>query len=492
MDRWFLSYRSPTDFTPITAGRNDGTNEDERRTSCTENQGLEWDTRCSNQKLTTETSCTVPGTFGHCELTNDIDGNVNSHFDVDYAGYADKATCELGKPSHYWSYCENSLFGSEYGCVTPGEWGHCLFNDGDNNTALPADSIFYENDNQYCKDITTTDSNLYSDIGGGGTGDKILAIGGTFSKPAYHWSQCQISYNSGTTWDWTNEFATQDECTKPGDWGNCIVRGSVDAYITYDDKTYELCSGDINVLFNGNHNIQEVSETGYTTYSSDEHINAAINGFETPGTVKSVSGLAAGDGETRYFVCTAHPSAKFKTTCGGGDSPYNIEIKNQDWVPADSELYETDSKCEDSYGISDGSKDVAFTWGTCTKDGTNDAMYITSDDCTQLGKWGTCQVYRGCSDNSDSDCSTAVDDSAVFYDTGDIPLDSPIYDDQATCESLDGTGENGEKTNAYGWGSCLKDGVNTGYYYDENDCTKQGTYGHCKVTKVGSNHDTHR
>ena len=71
------------------------------------------------------------------------------------------------------------------------------------------------------------------------------------------------------------------------------------------------------------------------------------------------------------------PSAKFKTTCGGGDSPYNIEIKNQDWVPADSELYETDSKCDNSYGISDGSKDVAYTWGTCTKDGVNDAMYIT-------------------------------------------------------------------------------------------------------------------
>ena len=218
-------YRSPTDFTPITAGRNDGTNEDERRTSCTENQGLEWRTRCSNQKLTTETSCTVPGTFGHCELTNDIDGNVNSHFDDDYAGYTDKATCELGKPSHYWSYCVNALFGSEYGCVTPGEWGHCLFNDGDNNTALPADSVFYENDNQYCQDITTN-SNLYSNTDGGGTGDKILAAGGTFSKPAYHWSQCQISYNSGTTWDWTNEFATQDECTKPGDWGNCIVRGA--------------------------------------------------------------------------------------------------------------------------------------------------------------------------------------------------------------------------------------------------------------------------
>ena len=87
----------------------------------------------------------------------------------------------------------------------------------------------------------------------------------------------------------------------------------------------------------------------------------------------------------------------------------------------------------------------------------------------------------------DSECSTAVDDSTVFYDTGDIPLDSPIYDDRETCESLDGTGTGGQKTNAYAWGSCLKGSNNDNYYYDENDCTKQGTWGHCKITLPNEN-----
>ena len=94
-----------------------------------------------------------------------------------------------------------------------------------------------------------------------------------------------------------------------------------DLEITYDGNTYEVCDGtSTRVVWNGYHNIQEVTETGYDTYSSGEHVGSEIHGFENSGHKELVSGLHASEGQTRYFVCTQHPSSKFKTTCSPAPS----------------------------------------------------------------------------------------------------------------------------------------------------------------------------
>lgn len=86
--------------------------------------------------------------------------------------------------------------------------------------------------------------------------------------------------------------------------------------IQYDGNTYTLCSPDTaNVIWNGNHNIQEVSLTGHIFYSSSTHIGSAIHGFESNGHQEIISGLGATAGQRRYFLCTTHPSKKFITEC---------------------------------------------------------------------------------------------------------------------------------------------------------------------------------
>ena len=88
--------------------------------------------------------------------------------------------------------------------------------------------------------------------------------------------------------------------------------------IEYNDQEYNLCAGDTSMVsWNGNHNIQEVNESAYNNYldyNASGHIGSEIHGFEKPSTVKEISGLSATTG-VRYFVCTLHPSAKFRTSC---------------------------------------------------------------------------------------------------------------------------------------------------------------------------------
>ena len=83
--------------------------------------------------------------------------------------------------------------------------------------------------------------------------------------------------------------------------------------IKHDSKTYKLGSSDAQVIWNGYHNIQEVTEAGYNKYSASEHIGSPIHGFENEGYVQSFSMLGAPPGKTRYFVCTMHPKSKFAT-----------------------------------------------------------------------------------------------------------------------------------------------------------------------------------
>ena len=101
--------------------------------------------------------------------------------------------------------------------------------------------------------------------------------------------------------------------------------------IEFDDKEYNLCTGDTSMVsWNGEHNIQEVTEVGYNVYNTSEHIGAAIHGFENASTVKEISGLEATG--VRYFVCTLHPSAKFKTVCNGNPLHIGSTINSGDDV----------------------------------------------------------------------------------------------------------------------------------------------------------------
>ena len=118
---------------------------------------------------------------------------------------------------------------------------------------------------------------------------------------------------SACTFDTVNLPGTVQEVTEAG-YNN--YSASKDVAITYDDQLYDVCAGDsATVTFNGNHNIQEVTEAGYNNYSASEHVGSLLHDLESPGTVKQISGLEANVSQTRYFVCTLHPSAKFRTSC---------------------------------------------------------------------------------------------------------------------------------------------------------------------------------
>jgi len=96
--------------------------------------------------------------------------------------------------------------------------------------------------------------------------------------------------------------------------------------ITYDSGLYNVCDGDTaTVIWNGYHNIYETTQANYVAESSlgglgvIEGFHSAVAPFSTdgitfPSETNNVS-LASDPGQTRYFICEAHPAAKFRTTC---------------------------------------------------------------------------------------------------------------------------------------------------------------------------------
>ena len=92
--------------------------------------------------------------------------------------------------------------------------------------------------------------------------------------------------------------------------------------ITFNNvvKTYTICSGEsASVTWGGNHNICELSDQ--TAFNSPPSSNQnCVSGterhaFEDTGTVETLSNLGAAPGQTRYFICSEHPDAKFKVAC---------------------------------------------------------------------------------------------------------------------------------------------------------------------------------
>ena len=104
--------------------------------------------------------------------------------------------------------------------------------------------------------------------------------------------------------------------------------------IKFDGKTYDLCDGDTaQVTWEGQHNIQEVSSTGYDPYNASEKIGDLVHGLENSGTVLNITGLEASVNQVRYFVCTLHPNAKFKTTCTSTDDTTTAEATTTTEAP---------------------------------------------------------------------------------------------------------------------------------------------------------------
>ena len=87
--------------------------------------------------------------------------------------------------------------------------------------------------------------------------------------------------------------------------------------VTFDDKTYTACTTDqVEVSWNGYHNLQEVTAAGYTSCSSSGHIGSELVGYHSSGHSENVD-IGASSGTTRYFVCVAHCSSgrKFAISC---------------------------------------------------------------------------------------------------------------------------------------------------------------------------------
>lgn len=89
--------------------------------------------------------------------------------------------------------------------------------------------------------------------------------------------------------------------------------------VTFDNSagTYTACSTDtVTITWGGYHNIQEVTQSGYTSCDANDYVNSALVGFQGVGTVQEVNVNAAA-GQTRYFICTSHchNGAKFQINC---------------------------------------------------------------------------------------------------------------------------------------------------------------------------------
>ena len=92
--------------------------------------------------------------------------------------------------------------------------------------------------------------------------------------------------------------------------------------VTFDNKQYEACTADsVEVTWNGYHNIQETTESGYSSCSTNAYIGAQVVGYYYSNHKQTVN-IGASEGSTRYFVCGLHCSSnkKFKIYCSAADS----------------------------------------------------------------------------------------------------------------------------------------------------------------------------
>ena len=99
-----------------------------------------------------------------------------------------------------------------------------------------------------------------------------------------------------------------------------FVNGQVS--VTFDNKQYEACtSTTVEVTWNGYHNVQETTQSGYSSCSTSEYIGAEIVTYNYA-SHKETLNIGASEGTTRYFVCGLHCSSnkKFKIHCSSSET----------------------------------------------------------------------------------------------------------------------------------------------------------------------------
>ena len=99
-----------------------------------------------------------------------------------------------------------------------------------------------------------------------------------------------------------------------------LVRSEIQSttvQVTFDTQTYNACQGDqVEVEWNGYHNIQEVSEASYSSCDPSGYIGSELVTYYNSGH-KQIVDLPTVSGQTRYFICVAHCSSgsKFAISC---------------------------------------------------------------------------------------------------------------------------------------------------------------------------------
>jgi len=108
----------------------------------------------------------------------------------------------------------------------------------------------------------------------------------------------------------------------------CSTTKTTSTDVAFDGQEYNICSGDdVSVTWNGYHNICEMDQNNFNSPpNSNSYCNGGtqLHAFESQNTVRTINNIGAAPGQTRYFICSLHPSAKFKVTCSANTLPEGV------------------------------------------------------------------------------------------------------------------------------------------------------------------------
>lgn len=188
-----------------------------------------------------------------------------------------------------------------------------------------------------------------------------------------------------------------------GAFGECKNKNTV----TFDSQTYEACEGaPVIVNFNGDHKICEVSETDY-----DSNTNTCINEYDSGNNVaKSVVGIGAKlGGDTRYFVCSNHPTYKFKISC----THANVFRKTQTFSVT-TQASNGGADCDYSDGATQD-KVCTVGCGTLGYDNYNASVEVPiKERCTCGRGKGANDVFTGCKNCTAENAEYNDDDASAW------------------------------------------------------------------------------
>ena len=142
----------------------------------------------------------------------------------------------------------------------------------------------------------------------------------------------QTSCNTCPAGTFQNEIGQTSCKTCPSGIVNANRTQCIPIDITFDNQEYEACSGNtVRVTWNGYHNICEQNKTLFDDPPGSNNVckdGIERHGFENNSAVLDFTNLGAEPGQTRYFICSKHPGAKFKVTCTAPVIPNGLCIEH--------------------------------------------------------------------------------------------------------------------------------------------------------------------